>query len=471
MKKRLFMTIPALVLVFGLVVVGCDELLDKLTQYTVSFDSNGGSAVAPMTGIAENAVIISLPTPTKASNTFGGWFIDNTTFENEFTTTTPVTANITVFAYWTATHTVSFDSNGGSAVASVTGIAEGATVPSLPTPTKIDYDFGGWFIDNTTFENEFTTATPVTDDITVFAYWTESTVTQYTVTFDPMEGSVTPTSTAVAPGETVASLPTPTKANSIFQGWFTDNGSFLNVFDSTKPVTANITVYAKWKTWLTAMLLPTVATTTPNTTLYNATLPLTTNVQYGDYFDNKVDPIIEHYPVSGMMIDNTSEHGRTELMWIGRAGGYSSMSIKEEEYLKSVTQNKTLYEYTDWHNADHTLSVTISDINGTSVTNSITEVVSLALGNEKIGYLTASITKETTSTVAKVKALTTQSTWDLRDFDPAYQYKVIVIAQVDIHDFYWESVPLSEGWRTGPFSTVNIQPETVQMVLVSRLKP
>jgi hypothetical protein len=179
-----------------------------------------------------------------------------------------------------------------------------------------------------------------------------------------------------------------------------------------------------------------------------------------EYYMNKVSPIISGY--SAAEIKPVSD-AFTSLM--------ISYTITEDEYRKSITQNKTLYEYTDWHNADHTLSVTISDIDGASVNASITEVVSLTLGSAKVGSLSASITKETTNTVTKVKALTTQSTWDLRDFDPAYQYKVIVTGRVDIHDFYWTTTIASITNKYGPFSTVEVQPETIQMILISRLKP
>ncbi|MDR3236685.1 MAG: InlB B-repeat-containing protein [Prevotellaceae bacterium] len=421
--------------------------------YTVTFDSNGGSAVASIGGIRKGQTVASLPAnPTKASHIFEGWFTDNTTFATPFTTATAVAADITVYAKWTPTYTVTFNSNGGSAVASVSGLLSGQKLASLPAnPTKAGNVFGGWFTDNTTFTTQFTTATAVAADITVYAKWTPT----YTVTFNSNGGSAVASISGIEHGKTVSSIPTPTKANSVFQGWFSDNGSFLNVFDATKPVTANITVYAKWKVWLTAPAQPAATTTTPNTSLFNGT------VSGGQYYIDKVRPIVLNYP--------DAEQSTLINMF---AGIPMSVVITEEEYRKSITLDKTLYEYTDWHNADHTLSVTISDINGASVSASITEVVSLTLGSAKVGNLSASITRETTSTVAKVQALTTQSTWDLREFNPAYQYKVIVTGRVDIHDFYWSQayVGTSLG-RYGPFSAVKVQTDTVQMILISRLKP
>ncbi|MGG1635264.1 discoidin domain-containing protein [Paenibacillus sp. NRS-1760] len=70
-------------------------------------------------------------------------------------------------------YTVSFNSNGGSAVAAVspiTGILHGATIPELPTSTLLGgFIFEGWFLDDHTFKHEFTSETAITASITVYA--------------------------------------------------------------------------------------------------------------------------------------------------------------------------------------------------------------------------------------------------------------------------------------------------------------
>ncbi len=74
---------------------------DPLT-YTVTFDSNGGSAVDPITNITIGATITLPAAPTREGYTFDGWYTDNTTFANAFTEATPVTADVTVYAKWVA---------------------------------------------------------------------------------------------------------------------------------------------------------------------------------------------------------------------------------------------------------------------------------------------------------------------------------------------------------------------------------
>ncbi|OPX86438.1 MAG: Exoglucanase B precursor [Pelotomaculum sp. PtaB.Bin104] len=74
----------------------------NVTTYTVTFNSNGGSAIAPITNVTAGATVTLPAAPTREGFTFDGWFTDNTTFANAFTEATAVTADVTVYAKWTA---------------------------------------------------------------------------------------------------------------------------------------------------------------------------------------------------------------------------------------------------------------------------------------------------------------------------------------------------------------------------------
>lgn len=93
---------------------------------------------------------------------------------------TPVTEDIMLVARWTAipnggenptTYTVTFDSNGGTAVASQTVNANGcATMPTAPTKegnANFNYVFAGWKLNGVTYNF----STPVTGNITLVASW------------------------------------------------------------------------------------------------------------------------------------------------------------------------------------------------------------------------------------------------------------------------------------------------------------
>jgi uncharacterized repeat protein (TIGR02543 family) len=79
---------------------GCNND-DSTIEYTVTFDSNGGSIVNAINGIPSGATITLPANPEKGNNTFQGWFTDNDIFQDAFTADTPVTQNITVYAKWT----------------------------------------------------------------------------------------------------------------------------------------------------------------------------------------------------------------------------------------------------------------------------------------------------------------------------------------------------------------------------------
>ena len=225
------------------------------TTYTVTFDSDGGSAVTAQT--VESGKTAAKPTdPTKSGYTFKGWYLG----ETEYDFATPVTGNITLKAKWEAvvvpptTYTVTFDSDGGSAVTAQT-VESGKTAAKPTDPTKSGYTFKGWYLG----ESEYDFATPVTDNITLKATWEKNAVTPppvvtYTVTFDSDGGSAV-TAQTVEEGKTATKPADPTKEGYTFKGWFLGE----TAYDFATPVTGNITLKAKWEA---VVVPPTIYTAT-----------------------------------------------------------------------------------------------------------------------------------------------------------------------------------------------------------------
>ena len=118
-----------------------------IDQYTVTFDKNGGDTEAsPTSRLADYNTTATLPSaPTKTGNSFAGWNTEALGGGDAFNASTPVTADITVYAQWTTnpTFTVTFDKNGGDTDASpttISDIASGDAVGTLPAaPTKTGY--------------------------------------------------------------------------------------------------------------------------------------------------------------------------------------------------------------------------------------------------------------------------------------------------------------------------------------------
>ncbi|MBY0245976.1 MAG: InlB B-repeat-containing protein [Sphingobacteriaceae bacterium] len=77
---------------------------------------------------------------------------------------------------------------------------------------------------------------------------TTPTTKMYTVSFNINGGTGIPTTLSIPKGAKLSSIPTPTKTDSGFQGWYTDAGTTTK-FDPTQAINANTTLYAKWITF------------------------------------------------------------------------------------------------------------------------------------------------------------------------------------------------------------------------------
>ena len=143
----------------------------KWLSYTVTFDSDGGSSVAPQT-VTIGGKATKPTDPTKEGYTFDSW---QTPQGAAFDFGSPVEADITLKAKWTEkkpdTFTVSFETNGGSAVEKQT-VEKGKTAANPTAPTRKGYSFSGWYSDkDLKTAYDFTSA--VTADVTLYAKWTE----------------------------------------------------------------------------------------------------------------------------------------------------------------------------------------------------------------------------------------------------------------------------------------------------------
>ena len=203
------------------------------------FNSNGGTAVT-----TQNLKYWSNTTepadPQKEGFTFGGWYTDNSTFNNKFTFGNPVKLGGTVYAKWTEnTGVMSFNTNGGSAVASQT-LKYWANPTEPADPTKEGFTFTGWYISQTS-TTKFDFTKPIKTGKTAFAKWTENTGV---MTFNSNGGSAVASQTI-----NYWSKPTkpadPTKEGFTFGGWYTSQ-EFTTEFDFTAPIKTGKTAFAKW---------------------------------------------------------------------------------------------------------------------------------------------------------------------------------------------------------------------------------
>ena len=152
------------------------EITENTTVYakwgkivTVTFDTDGGSTVAPQK-IAEGQKAKEPETiPIKDGFIFAGWYkeadcTNKFNFETEI-----INADTKVYAKWAEKVTITFQSNGGSAVDNL-DMPKGGTAERPTDPTRNGYIFVGWYSDEElTTGYDFTQA--VTTDITLYAKW------------------------------------------------------------------------------------------------------------------------------------------------------------------------------------------------------------------------------------------------------------------------------------------------------------
>ena len=190
----------------------------EINQYTITFDTNGGSEIAPIT--QDYGTAITAPAdPTRKGYTFKGW-------DKEIPETMPA-ENITVKAQWEINqYTIAFDTNGGSEIAPITQ-DYGTEITAPDNPTREGYTFIGW-------DRDIPEIMPA-ENITVTAQWE---INRYTITFDTAGGS------EIAPitqdyGTNITSPADPTREGYTFIGWDRDIPEIMPA--------ENITVTAQWE--------------------------------------------------------------------------------------------------------------------------------------------------------------------------------------------------------------------------------
>ena len=143
-------------------------------NYTLSFQTNGGSNISPVTKTAGTSVSLSGYTPSRTGYTFAGWYSDSSLTKQ--VTSVTLNSNMTVYARWLENevplyYRLSFQTNGGSSISSVTETAGTWVSLSDYTPSRTGYTFGGWYSDSS-LTNRVTSVT-LNSNMTVYAKWTK----------------------------------------------------------------------------------------------------------------------------------------------------------------------------------------------------------------------------------------------------------------------------------------------------------
>ncbi len=194
----------------------------SLNQYSITFDSAGGSAVSAITQDYQSDV--STPAnPTKEGYTFNGW--------DQSVPATMPSNDLTLTATWTINqYSITFDTAGGSVVSAITqDYLSDVSAPA--NPTKEGYTFNGW--------DQSVPTTMPSNDLTLTATWT---INQYSITFDTAGGSAVSTITQDYQSD-VSAPANPTKEGYTFNGWDQSVPTTMPSNDLTLTATWSINSY------------------------------------------------------------------------------------------------------------------------------------------------------------------------------------------------------------------------------------
>ena len=222
----------------------------------INFDPNGGilSRADSSKIVTYDAAIGTMPTPTLAGHRFTGW---NTVQNGTGATYTAATiytidGDTTLFAQWEVRNdlTINFDPNGGTLAAADSSktVTYDAAIGTMPIPTLFGYQFTEWnTLQNGTGET-YTEETiyRIDGDITLYAQWEAD---KYNITFNPNQGTVTPTVKPVDYNAAIGTLPVPVRSGYAFTQWNTLQDGTGDVFtaETIYQWTTDTTLYAQWR--------------------------------------------------------------------------------------------------------------------------------------------------------------------------------------------------------------------------------
>ena len=223
---------------------------ENVANLTVHFDANGGVCDVDSAQFTDGSTYANLPTPARTGYKFLGWYTKASGGTQVTASTTVSTSDAaTLYAHWQPnTYTVQFNGNGStsgsmSSLSLTYDVANKLTANAFKRTYTVAYTYNG-----ATGGNSAASATASS----IFNGWAAS-INGEKIYDD------TQSVTNLAQSGTVQlyanwtlgtlTLPTPTRTNFVFAGWYTDSAltQFAGAAGETYTPNANVTLYAKWE--------------------------------------------------------------------------------------------------------------------------------------------------------------------------------------------------------------------------------
>ena len=222
-----------------------------LPTYLVTLETNGGSEIASF----RTRTIESVQEPEKSGYTFIGWYLDSL-LNSKAVFPLVISKDTTLYAAYKQNFTITFETNGGSAVNPVSCYV----INESPESNKTDKSLGGWYLDpECTDEKKVTFPFYPTEDVTLYAKWVSE---MYTITYNAngATGGTVPETVQVEKGSSFvisANTGKLTKTGYAFTKWSTStdgtSGQSYAPGYSLTP-SKNMTLYAQWGKDYAAMI-------------------------------------------------------------------------------------------------------------------------------------------------------------------------------------------------------------------------
>ncbi len=214
-----------------------------INQYTISFESNGGTTVSAIT--QNYATDVTAPeAPAKNGYEFAGWYSD-AALKNAYTFTTMPAEDITLYAKWDiVTYDITYNLDGGTNHRnnpSTYKITSADII--LGTPTKTGYTFDGWYTDSACTQSITKIANGSFGEIELFAKWT---ATVYTVTYNMPSGAIQSNATTYTIETNLITLTNATLKGHTFNGWYSDDSYTTPVTTIAGGAIGDVVLYAKF---------------------------------------------------------------------------------------------------------------------------------------------------------------------------------------------------------------------------------
>lgn len=240
-----------------------------VTYYTVKFDTDGGSAVDSQR--VKSGDKADLPSePTKDGYTFDGWYADAARGTAWNFNTDTISSDTTIYVKWLKLdnpaddvyYTVTFDTNGGSAVNSQS-IKSGETIDFPVVPTKDGYEFGGWYADAALTTPWNIDVDTIRRETVIYAKWdpiggggngggggdviigSDNVTATFNIGLSARKAGLSNPVAQTVKSNSKLNAPNVTRNGYTLDGWYIEDGNTAWNFGNDR-ITKNTTLFARW---------------------------------------------------------------------------------------------------------------------------------------------------------------------------------------------------------------------------------